>query len=177
MRFIETSSLSEEEIGAYCRKKGIYTNNLIEWKHAIIEGLKPSAKKEHKAEVFKLKSIVKALKFELTRKRKSSSRNRGITCFEKKSKLDLGGRKGRLINFADRCKAVFLINEAIAKGARKHLACKLLNITLRTFQRWIQNNGIIKEDQRLYSKIEPKNKLTLEERAKVISIVTSKKIC
>jgi putative transposase len=40
--------------------------------------------------------------------------------------------------------------------------------------RWSPQNGVIKEDQRLYPKISPSNKLTLKERAKVISIATSK---
>jgi len=52
-------------------------------------------------------------------------------------------------------------------------ACELLNITLRTFERWQLPDGSIKEDQRLFNKSAPTNKLTSEERKQVISIVNS----
>jgi len=87
----------------------------------------------------------------------------------------LGGRKGRLIQFLDRKKAVVLIEEAISKGARMHKACKLLEITLRTFERWKDPDGSVRKDQRLNPGHIPKNKLTPEERIQIISILNSKK--
>ncbi len=74
----------------------------------------------------------------------------------------------------DRSGAVTLINEAVTQGARMNEACCLLGITLRTFERWQTPDGVIKEDQRLFSNMAPQNKLTAKERAKVISVATSK---
>ena len=37
--------------------------------------------------------------------------------------------------------AMCLINEAHANGARKHKACELLNISLRTLERWEKPDG------------------------------------
>lgn len=85
----------------------------------------------------------------------------------------MGGRKGRLIKISDRCTAVSLIEEAVQNGARMHLACETLDISIRTLERWKSSNEI-KEDGRLFSGRIPANKLTTEERAKVISIATSK---
>lgn len=67
--------------------------------------------------------------------------------------------------------AVELINEARASGSRLKPACKVLNITERTYQRWTAEKEI-KEDQRPYAKRPiPKNKLSDEERAEIIQVV------
>ena len=52
-----------------------------------------------------------------------------------------------MISTQDRIIAVELINEARENGARLIPACKVLNITDRTYQRWTKE-GDIKEDQR-----------------------------
>ena len=76
-----------------------------------------------------------------------------------------------MISISDRKIAVELINEARASGARLKPACKVLNITERTYQRWITENSV-KEDQRpLVKRPVPKNKLSKEERAKIIAVV------
>ena len=41
----------------------------------------------------------------------------------------------------DRERAVELIGEAVAGGARRARACELLGIALRTLQRWESNEG------------------------------------
>jgi putative transposase len=85
----------------------------------------------------------------------------------------LGGPRGRLISASDREKAVELINEARASGARLKSACEILGISDRTYQRWT-SSGIINEDQRpIIDRPSPKNKLTEEERAKVIEVANS----
>lgn len=76
-----------------------------------------------------------------------------------------------MISRSDRKVAVKLINEARASGARLELACKILNINERTYQRWTED-GDIKEDQRPVAKRPtPKNKLSEEERTGIITVV------
>lgn len=59
-----------------------------------------------------------------------------------------------------RALTVELIQEANNNGARLVLACKELNISVRTYERWVSDGGV-KEDQRpIISRPEPKNKLT-----------------
>lgn len=85
----------------------------------------------------------------------------------------MGGPRGRLISTPDRAKAVELINEARAAGARLKPACAILGISVRTYQRWTRS-GSTKEDQRpVAQRPTPKNKLTEKERAKVIQIVNN----
>jgi transposase InsO family protein len=85
----------------------------------------------------------------------------------------LGGSRGRLISASDRETAVKLINEARAAGARLKPACEVLGISDRTYQRWT-SGGIINEDQRpVINRPSPENKLTKEERAKVIEVANS----
>lgn len=85
----------------------------------------------------------------------------------------MGGPRGRLISTSDCEKAVELIDEARAAGARLKPACNILDISERTYQRWT-NGSSVNEDQRpIIDWPSPKNKLTDEERAKVIETVSS----
>ncbi|SJZ82253.1 Transposase [Garciella nitratireducens DSM 15102] len=80
-----------------------------------------------------------------------------------------------MISDLDRVVAVELINEARANGARLKPACRELNISERTYQRWTKE-GTIKKDQRpLTKRPTPKNKLLKKERLEVIKIVNSPK--
>src|SRR5699024_10578083 len=90
---------------------------------------------------------------------------------KKKGPSDLGGPRGRMIDHSDRKLAVELIQEANRNGARLALACKELDISVRTYQRWVEEGGV-KEDQRpLAVRPEPKNKITEEEKEKMVEIV------
>ena len=63
------------------------------------------------------------------------------------------------------------IREATAAGARKHRACIETGLSLRTFLRWTQEAGQIREDQRAQAQRPmPANKLTEQERAQVLAI-------
>jgi len=76
-----------------------------------------------------------------------------------------------MIHPSDRALAVELIQEASRNGARLIPACGELNISVRTYERWVSEGGI-KEDQRpIVTRPEPKNKLTTEERNEIITIL------
>ena len=87
----------------------------------------------------------------------------------------MGGPRGRLISDSDREEAVRLIKEAVQSGARLKLACAELNISDRTYQRWVKE-GEVKKDQRpLVGRLAPKNKLAPEEREEILKTVNSPK--
>ena len=90
---IRTSSMTEDEIGSYCREHGIYSHNLSDWKHALLEGLKPSIKKEQRAENIKLKSELKELKSELIKKEKALAEASALLILKKKANLIWGDEK------------------------------------------------------------------------------------
>jgi len=75
-----------------------------------------------------------------------------------------------MISTPDRNRAVELIDEARAAGARLELACRELGITARTYQRWTQG-GAVRQDQRpLVDRAVPDNALTPEEEQEILEI-------
>jgi len=77
-----------------------------------------------------------------------------------------------MIALSERRQIVSWIEEAHAAGARRHRACALLGITLRTLQRW-QQSGEIADDGRRGRRLIPANKLSEQERQAVLSIANS----
>jgi putative transposase len=76
------------------------------------------------------------------------------------------------VKFED-CKAVLsLVDEAVAQGCRQLKACEAVGLDPRTYQRCVRK--AVLGDQRRGPKTEPANKLSSEERAKIISISTEK---
>jgi transposase InsO family protein len=78
-----------------------------------------------------------------------------------------------MITPSDRRHAVALIEEAIAAGARKHQACKILEISLRTYQRWTQADEAANDRRPEAQRPEPANKLSPEEREQILQIANS----
>lgn len=76
-----------------------------------------------------------------------------------------------MIDPSNRKLAVELIQEANQNGARLAKACEELHISVRTYQRWVKD-GQIKVDQRpITRRSAPKNKLSEEERAEILTVV------
>ena len=74
----------------------------------------------------------------------------------------------------DRQMAIDLIEEAVIAGARRFKACEVLEIDVRTLQRW---NKTLAEEKRLVdqrkaaaSERTPTNKLSDEEREAILSV-------
>lgn len=75
-----------------------------------------------------------------------------------------------MTSLAERKAVVSWINEAVDNGARKQRACEEMGISPRTIQRWTIT-GEIQEDQRPKAlRPEPANKLSQQEREKIISV-------
>lgn len=75
-----------------------------------------------------------------------------------------------MTSLPDRQHTVELIREAQSSGARLDNACELLNISVRTYQRWYRG-GNVEADCRPHAiRSEPNNKLTPEECATVLSL-------
>ena len=72
-----------------------------------------------------------------------------------------------MITLEERKITLELINEAYLAGARKSKACELLDINIRTIQRWSRGSDMI-DDQRKYRRQRPANKLNNEERQTIL---------
>ncbi len=64
-----------------------------------------------------------------------------------------------------------LVDEAVRAGARLEPACEIVGLSVRTIQRWRQQDG--GSDRRHGPRSEPTNKLSAAERQEVLDIVTS----
>ena len=72
-----------------------------------------------------------------------------------------------------RIQAVELISEAVSSGAARFKACAELEISVRTYQRWIVDGDIKTDGRPNAQRPEPKNKLTKVERDKLLNTVNS----
>ena len=62
------------------------------------------------------------------------------------------------------------INESVDAGARKEKACKELGLSIRTVQRWTKGDEVKADQRPLAQRPAPKNKLSEEERARVLEV-------
>jgi transposase InsO family protein len=83
---------------------------------------------------------------------------------------DLGRNGGRLISYPDRKQYCALIDEAVQNGARQQLACELVGIAPRTYQRWNQGEEL-SEDQRIYNETPAHNKLPDVVRQEILKVI------
>jgi len=82
-----------------------------------------------------------------------------------------------MINLADRHHAVELIEEAVAAGARQHKACGLLDLSVRTYQRWTQDETVLSDGRPDAQRPVPANKLRAEERDAILAVCNSPAFC
>jgi hypothetical protein len=73
---------------------------------------------------------------------------------------------------AERQLCLDLLQEAVEAGARQVCACEILGFSVRTIQRWT-DGGTVLIDQRPLQHTAPAHKLTLAERATVLSVANS----
>lgn len=75
-----------------------------------------------------------------------------------------------MISVPDRRQAVELIEQARQAGARLEPACRVMGITVRTYQRWTGAEEIRSDRRPDASRPGPRNKLTDGERERVLSV-------
>jgi transposase InsO family protein len=83
----------------------------------------------------------------------------------------LGGRRGRLITEQNKAEAISLINEACDAGSRLKPACEVLELDIRTWQRWQETSNL--KDKRCGPITAPHNKFTEAERKHLLEVVNS----
>jgi putative transposase len=79
-----------------------------------------------------------------------------------------------MISEPDRRQSIELIETARECGARLMTACQVLKISARTYQRWTKTGSISKDLRPEAIRPEPANKLTSEERQRVLDICHQK---
>ncbi|WP_257981558.1 IS3 family transposase, partial [Pectobacterium brasiliense] len=158
---VETATLSEAEVAEYCRKKGLYPEQLVQWKQGFMQTENPG----DKAALKQSQKENKQLKKELLRKEKALAEAAAILVLPKKAHgLLRGNRRGRLTPEDERKQFIIWINEAVASGARLMIACREVNLSLRTLRRWQRSSRDRRPDA---IRPVPLNQLSAEEESRI----------
>ncbi len=172
---METYSMNENDLGEYCRRHGLYSSDIEYWTKILESSLaynRPAqvldAKLKTQAET------IKRLEREIQYKDKALAETAALLVLKKKSNGDLGGHRGRLVTGQERLEAIRLIEEARDNGARLEPACEVLNLSPRTYQRWVKEGPNTEGKRPAAKRQPPKNKLSQEERAEILTICNSK---
>ena len=84
---VESSNLAEEEVGAYCRKKGLYQEQLRQWEQAFMQQGDTEKTKQLAREIKVLRTEIKALKQEIGRKDRALAETTSLLVLKKKLAL------------------------------------------------------------------------------------------
>lgn len=83
---IETSTFNEQDLSEYCRKNGLFSSEINQWKSDFIKSAKnqSATSKEDKAQLKQLRTDNKSLKKELHRKEKALAEAAALLVLRKK---------------------------------------------------------------------------------------------
>lgn len=90
---IETASLSEAELGEYCRRKGIYPEQIAGWKKTFIQCNATAGSKIEREQLRHQSKVIKELQRELNRKEKALAEAAALLVLEKKLQALLEDRE------------------------------------------------------------------------------------
>jgi transposase-like protein len=81
---LETASFNELELGEYCRRKGLYPEQIALWKDAFIQGANPAASRTEREQMQQQTRTIKLLQSELHRKDRALAETAALLVLEKK---------------------------------------------------------------------------------------------
>lgn len=83
---LETSSINEQELSSYCREKGLFPSQVLEWRDACLNGIETPVvdPKAARVEVRELKKSHKVLEREIRRKDKALAEAAALLVLAKK---------------------------------------------------------------------------------------------
>ena len=89
---IETAALNETELGEYCRKKGLYSEQVQRWKEAALRGYDSDKKIQHQYASSRKddRRKIKKLESELRRKEKALAETAALLVLRKKAQAIWG---------------------------------------------------------------------------------------
>ncbi len=82
---LETATLNEIELGEYCRRKGVFPQQINAWRKVCIHAHAPQAEKTERTEIREQKRKIKLLEGELSRKEKALAEAAALLILQKKA--------------------------------------------------------------------------------------------
>lgn len=86
---VETHGMDEEALGAWCRRHGLHSHELAQWRRDALAGSAPAptGASESRGEAKRLRQEVAALRKELNRKDKALAETTALLVLQKKAQL------------------------------------------------------------------------------------------
>lgn len=88
-----SANLDEAALGAYCRKHGLYSFQLDDWKKEFLNNVSDSKKSKESSELHNLKAENNSLKKDLLRKDRALAETTALLVLKKKVDLLFGGQE------------------------------------------------------------------------------------
>ncbi|HGG6757228.1 TPA: IS3 family transposase [Salmonella enterica subsp. enterica serovar Java] len=172
---LETSTLSEMELADYCRRMGLFVEQVKEWRAISIQAheIKSVENRRSDKELREARSRLRELEKELQRKDKALAEAAALLMLREKFKCPPGQQRGILTPLPERQRIVSLVSEAVDNGARKTRACQCIGISIRTLQRWTDGEIIYADRRPDALGRSPCNKLSEAERQKILDLCNS----
>jgi len=82
---LETASFNELELGEYCRRKGLYPEQIAHWKDAFMQAASPAANRAERERIQQQARTIKQLQSELHRKDRALAETAALLVLEKKA--------------------------------------------------------------------------------------------
>ncbi|MCI4238886.1 IS3 family transposase [Dickeya dianthicola] len=161
---IETATLSETELAQYCRKKGLFPEQISQWKQGFLQVSSPN----DKAALKQMQKENKQLKRELIRKEKALAEAAAILVLRKQLRdLLRSQRRGRVTPGTERQALIGYVREAMVSGARLSIALTEAGLSERTWRRWQTSL----EDKRASAvRPSPANRLSAQEEQRILAV-------
>lgn len=87
---IEVAAMNEAELSEYCREKGLYPEQIKQWKEAAVSGQSKSLSAKEREDYRAAKKRIKALEKELARKEKALAEAAALMVLRKKAQAIFG---------------------------------------------------------------------------------------
>ena len=85
---VETHAMGEEELGAWCRRHGLHSHELAQWRRDAMAGTEAATgHSEARSQTTRLRQEVNALRKELNRKDKALAETAALLVLQKKARL------------------------------------------------------------------------------------------
>ncbi|WP_434965436.1 IS3 family transposase [Escherichia coli] len=172
---LETATLSEMELADYCRRMGLFVEQVKEWRAISIQAHEKKLTENIRTDraLRDAKNKLRELEKELKRKDKALAEAAALLILRGKVQCPLGQQRGRLTPLLEWRKIIALVREAISNGARKSQTCRCIGISIRTLQRWTDGNVITTDRRSDTVNRSPRNKLSEAERLQILELCNS----
>ncbi|EAV2981190.1 IS3 family transposase [Salmonella enterica] len=172
---LEIATLSEMELADYCRRMGLFVEQVKEWRAISIQAHEKKLTENIRTDraLRDAKNKLRELEKELQRKDKALAEAAALLMLREKFKCPLGQQRGRLTPISERQKIISLVGDAVSQGASKTRACQCIGISIRTLQRWDDGEHIKADRRPDTTNRSPRNKLSEAERQQILELCNS----